>query len=158
MSVHLGHLCFKWCDELPCIENSFAENTWSYSEVSLGVRGCQAVLQLLGIMLMGRRESLRLLFPPQILDIISQRSGLNFLLPLVKNSHVKGIASIALAAGLPHGSDVLLQGNLISCLAEKPQQCDLSPETALRSVSIFIVYLDESQFNKMLLSAQFSHH
>lgn len=116
------------------------------------------MLQLLGIMLMGRRESLCLLFPPQILDIISQRSGLNFLLPLVKNSHVKGIASIALAAGLPHGSDVLLQGNLISCLAEKPQQCDLSPETALRSVSIFIVYLDESQFNKMLLSAQFSHH
>lgn len=97
------------------------QEVWSYSEVSLGVQGCPAVLQLLGIMLMGWRDVLCLLFPLQILDIISQRSGLNLLLPLVKNSHVKCSASIAFAAGLPHGSDVL-QENVISGLAEKPLQ------------------------------------
>lgn len=118
-----------------------------------GVQGCQAVLQLLGIMPMGWKPSFCLLFPPQILDIISQRSGLNFLLPLVKNSHVNCTASITLAAGLPPGSDVLLQGNLILCLAEKPLQCDSSPQTALHSVSMFIFYIDVSQFNKMLFSS-----
>lgn len=29
VSVPLGHLCFKWCDELMCIENYFAENMQS---------------------------------------------------------------------------------------------------------------------------------
>lgn len=49
---------------------------------------------------------------------------------------VKFIASITLAAGVPHGSDVLLLENLISCFAEKPLQFDLSRQSALCSVLI----------------------
>lgn len=72
---------------------------------------------------------------------------------------VKFIASIASSAGLPHGSDVLLLGNLISCFAEKPLQFDLSPQSALHSFLIFFFFnLDESQFNKMLFPAQFLCH
>lgn len=117
--------------------------------------GCWAVKQCCSSWV-GETASVFCFYP--ILDIISGRSGLNFLLPLVKNSQMKALLSLPCLQVYLMALMCFYRGNMILCLAEKPLQCDLSPQTDLHSVSIFIFYLDESQFNKMLFSAQFSCH
>lgn len=61
---------------------------------------------------------------------------------------VKYIASITSAAGLSHGSDVLLLENLISCFAEKLLQFDLSPQLFVMFWSFFFFTLMNPSLTK----------
>lgn len=70
---------------------------------------------------------------------------------------VKFIGSVTTAAGLPHGSDVLLLANLISCFAEKPLQSNLCSQLDLSSVLIFFLLLLLTVMNSSVTKCYSQH-